>query len=203
MIIILCLLFLILAALAVYAFFLRRDNKKSNKVTDRAIKAAEAATAAAEASAAANRELYAVLLKQNQQLQSAGVAAEAIPPLPPPDGRSGGTKEAPSPVEGAQEWMATGDFVSNTYYEHYGTKRTVEHAGIQLSDVNLSVPVESSSGATPMPKAPQRGGSSMALGANNPTGLAQPLLLQDQSSLRHGTGRTSPPTNPQDHFMGS
>jgi len=188
-IIILGLLFLILIAIAIYAFLLRRDAKKSNEAADRAIKAAEAATAAAEASAAANRELYAVLLKQNQQLQSAGIAAEAIPTLPPSDddGKPGPKGSSPNPVEGAQEWVATGDFISNTYYEHYGTKRTVENAGIQLSDVDLSMPSgAATTGAHSMPPRAQRG--------------------SDMPQANPGLGSRSAPqktTNPQDHFMGS
>ena len=66
--------------------------------------------------------------------------------------------------------MATGDFVSNTFYEHYGTKRTVETAGIQLAE--------------------GEGGSSGRWGA-----MGQPLIPQPERSPRGGPreGGSPPP----------
>ena len=145
MIIILCVLFLLLIAIAVFAWFWKRDKDKAEASADRAVKAAEAATAAAESSAAANRELHAIISKQQQQLASVGVEAEAVPLLPPggspADPGAGTATGSAAPMEGTKEWMATGDFVSNTFYEHYGTRRTIEKAGIQLSDVQERAPL--------------------------------------------------------------
>ena len=165
-ILLLCFLFLVLIAVAIVAYLWRRDSKKALVSAQQASKAADAAAASAEASAATNRELHAVLIRQQQQLQSAGIETEAVPLLPPgptSDGRGAPVTAAAAsaPVEGAQEWMATGDFVSNTFYEHYGTKRTVETAGIQLAE--------------------GEGGSSGRWGA-----MGQPLIPQPERSPREG-----------------
>lgn len=116
-IIILCFLFLVLIAIVIIALLWRRDKDKAQQSAHRAVQAAEEATAAAKSATDANRELHAIIVKQQQQLASVGVEAEAVPLLPPagpPSDPKGGI--APAPIEGTKEWMATGDFVSNTYY---------------------------------------------------------------------------------------
>ena len=106
-----------LIAILVVALLWKRDKDKAQESADRAVKAAEEATAAAKSAADANQELHAVIVKQQQQLASVGVEVEAVPLLPPAGLPSDSKGEPPSAqIEGTKEWMATGDFVSNTFY---------------------------------------------------------------------------------------